>query len=112
MPLDEGSLTGSITEATEFEPQEFRAMYFRGDRKKEVVTHVSALQADLGDTGESLAETALRFCISHPDLSSVIPGMRQIRNVESNMGVSARGPLSEAVLATLARHAWAKNFYN
>ena len=112
VPLDEGSLTGSITEATEFEPQEFRAMYFRGDRKKEVVTHVSALQADLGDTGESLAETALRFCISHPDLSSVIPGMRQIRNVESNMGVSARGPLSEAVLATLARHAWAKNFYN
>ena len=112
VPLDEGSLTGSITEATEFEPQEFRAMYFRGDRKKEVVTHVSALQADLGDTGESLAETALRFCISHPALSSVIPGMRQIRNVESNMGVSARGPLSEAVLATLARHAWAKNFYN
>ena len=112
VPLDEGSLTGSITEATEFEPQEFRAMYFRGDRKKEVVTHVSALQADLGDTGESLAETALRFCFSHPDLSSVIPGMRQIRNVESNMGVSARGPLSEAVLATLARHAWAKNFYN
>ncbi len=112
VPLDEGSLTGSITEATEFEPQEFRAMYFRGDRKKEVVTHVSALQADLGDTGESLAETALRFCISHPAVSSVIPGMRQIRNVENNMGVSARGPLSEAVLATLARHAWAKNFYN
>lgn len=112
VPLDEGSLTGSITEATEFEPQEFRAMYFRGDRKKEVVAHVSALQADLGDTGESLAETALRFCISHPALSSVIPGMRQIRNVESNMGVSARGPLSEAVLATLTRHAWAKNFYN
>lgn len=112
VPLDEGSLTGSITEATQFEPQEFRAMYFRGDRKKEVVAHVAALQADLGDTGESLAETALRFCISHPALSSVIPGMRQIRNVESNMGVSARGPLSEAVLATLARHAWAKNFYN
>ncbi len=112
VPLDEGSLTGSITEATQFEPQEFRAMYFRGDRKKEVVAHVAALQADLGDTGESLAETALRFCISHPALSSVIPGMRQIRNVESNMGVSARGPLSEAVRATLARHAWAKNFYN
>lgn len=112
VPLDEGSLTGSITEETQFEPQEFRAMYFRGDRRKEVVAHVAALQADLGDLGEPLAETALRFCISPPAVSSVIPGMRKIRNVESNMGVSARGALSEAVLEKLARHAWAKNFYN
>ncbi len=112
VPLDEGSLTGSITEASEFDPTEFRAMYFKGARKKEVMTHVAALRADLGDTGESLAETALRFCISHPAVSTVIPGMRKLRNVESNMGVSEKGALPEAVLTKLAKHAWRKNYYS
>ena len=36
VPLDEGSLTGTITETTEFDPSEFRAMYFKGDRRKQV----------------------------------------------------------------------------
>ena len=112
VPLDEGALTGSITEQTEFEPTEFRAFYFRGDRKKRVVEHVTALQKGLGATGETLADTALRFCLSHPALSSVIPGMRRIRNVEGNMAVSERGPLSVETLEILAQHAWHKNYYN
>ncbi len=33
VPLDEGGLTGTITEKTQFEPGEFREAYFRGDRK-------------------------------------------------------------------------------
>ena len=112
VPLDEGALTGSISEQTEFEPTEFRAFYFRGDRKKHVVEHVTALQKDLGATGETLADTALRFCLSHPALSSVIPGMRRIRNVEGNMAVSERGSLPAETLEILARHAWHKNYYH
>ena len=112
VPLDEGSLTGTITEATQFEPTEFRAMYFKGDRKKQVEERVAALQKDLGETNEPLAETALRFCLSHTAVSTVIPGMRKLSNVENNMAVSARGPLPQSVLDILARHAWDKNFYN
>src|SRR5690606_28868898 len=37
VPLDEGGLTGAITENTRFEPGEFRDFYFRGDRKRQVV---------------------------------------------------------------------------
>ena len=59
VPFDEGSLTGTITENSEFEGDEFRAFYFRGDRKKEVVEHVSALQADLEGVPGSLPEIAL-----------------------------------------------------
>ena len=112
VPLDEGSLTGAITESTQFDESEFRAMYFKGDRKKQVVDHVNALKAALSGAGEPLAETALRFCLSHPAVSTVIPGMRTIRHVESNMGVSSRGALTPEVLAVLAKHAWDKNFYN
>ena len=112
VPLDEGSLTGAITEQSAFESTEFRAFYFRGDRKREVVEHVTALQRDLGQTGETLADTALRFCLSNPAVSCVIPGMRRIRNVEGNMAVSDRGTLTKETLELLARHAWNKNFYN
>ena len=45
VPLDEGGLTGDISETTTFQPGEFRASYFRGDRKRQVVEHVAALSA-------------------------------------------------------------------
>lgn len=112
VPFDEGSLAGVITEATVFDPKEFRSFYFRGDRKKQVVEHVAALEQDLGRSDGSLAEIALRFTISHPAVSTVIPGMRRVRNVENNAAVSEKGPLDEATLQILKRHAWSKNFYS
>ena len=112
VPLDEGSLTASIRENSEFEGDEFRAFYFRGDRKREVVRRVSALQQDLEDTPGSLAENALRFCLSHPAVSTVIPGMRKVRNVESSCGVPDKGPLPAQALEKVRKHAWNKNFYS
>jgi aryl-alcohol dehydrogenase-like predicted oxidoreductase len=112
VPFDEGSLTGAINETSQFEGDEFRASYFRGDRRRQVVEKVSALQADLEGIPGTLPEVALRFCLSHPAVSTVIPGMRKARNVESNCGVSDAGPLEEAVLKKLRKHAWNKNFYN
>jgi aryl-alcohol dehydrogenase-like predicted oxidoreductase len=112
VPLDEGSLTGTIREDTQFEDDEFRAFYFRGDRRKQVVERVAALQKDLEGVSGTLPEIALRFCISHPAVSTVIPGMRRVRNVESNCGVSDVGPLDKTTLETLKRHAWNKNYYS
>lgn len=112
VPLDEGALAGVVDESTQFHPEEFRAWYFRGDRKKRVAERVRALRKDLEGRDGSLAETALRFCISHPAVSTVIPGMRRISTVESNVPVSERGPLDPATLSILRRHAWDKNFYS
>lgn len=111
VPLDEGSLTGKITEKTTFEPSDFRTFYFRGDRKKQVVEHVNALLKDLGSKEGPLPEVALRFCLSHPAVSSVIPGMRAMANVEANCAASDKGPLPKQTLAILKRHAWRRNFY-
>jgi len=111
VPFDEGSLTGAITEAIAFDPKDFRSAYFRGDRKKQVMEHVTALQRDLGGVDGPLAETALRFVISNPAVSTVIPGMRTVRNVERNAGASDQGPLDAVAIQILKRHAWDKNFY-
>ena len=113
VPFDEGSLTGAIDEGTQFDPSEFRAMYFRGDRKKQVVERVNALKRDLeGVPAGPLPEIALRFTITHPGVSTVIPGTRRIRNAEANALVSEKGPLDAKTLEVLRRHTWQRNFYD
>lgn len=111
VPLDEGGLTGAITADTQFEPTEFRAHYFRGDRKQQVLDHVEALKRDLKGVSGTLPEVALRFCLSHPAVTTVIPGMRRIQTVESSCGTSEAGPLPSDVLEILRRHQWQRNFY-
>ena len=113
VPLDEGALTGTITEDTVFEKGEFRDWYFRGrDRKKQVVEHVSALEKDLQGVNGTLPEIALRYCLSHPAVSTVIPGMRKVRTVESSCSVSDLGALPDDVLAKMKKHAWVKDFHS
>lgn len=111
VPLDEGGLTGAIREDTVFEPGEFRESYFRGDRKRQVVERVEALKKDLPGEQGTLPELALRFCLSNPAVTTVIPGMRRVTTVESSCRASDAGPLDERTLAILKRHAWERNFY-
>ena len=110
VPFDEGSLTGTIDESTTFDSGDFRSFYFKGDRKRQVVEHVNALRKDLGP-GTQLPEVALRFCLAHPAVSTVIPGMRRVRNAEMNTAASDKGPLDQTTLNILRKHAWDKNFY-
>jgi aryl-alcohol dehydrogenase-like predicted oxidoreductase len=112
VPFDEGSLTGRINEATEFPAGDFRNSYFRGDRKRQVAERVQAIVDDLGlRDSTSLALTAMRFCLSNPAVSTVIPGMRSMTSLEGNLMASGQGPLPEAVIEKLHRHAWDRNFY-
>lgn len=111
VPFDEGSLTGTINPGTTFPPNDMRSRYFGGDRKQAVWERVQALRRDLGEQ-EKLALTALRFCLSHPAVSTVIPGMRKPAHVEQNASASQAGPLPAAILEMLARHRWARNFYD
>jgi aryl-alcohol dehydrogenase-like predicted oxidoreductase len=111
VPFDEGSLTGNITPETVFPKGDWRNNYFRGDRKKEVWERVEKLKPLLGPEAQSLAELALRFCLSHPAVSTVIPGMRTVKNVIANCAVSDGRKLSENLLRDLKEHEWRRNFY-
>jgi aryl-alcohol dehydrogenase-like predicted oxidoreductase len=118
VPLDEGGLTGAITEDTKFEPGEFRESYFRGERKRELVQRLDAIRRDLADLDipgtvapGTLPEIALRFCLSHPAVTSVIPGMRRVSSVESSSKASTSGKLNARTLQILRRHTWDRNFY-
>jgi aryl-alcohol dehydrogenase-like predicted oxidoreductase len=111
VPFDEGALTGRITPETTFPPGDFRNEYFQGDRKQQVWDRVQAIVADLDMSLDRLPEIALRFCLSHPAVSTVIGGMRSVRNVEANAAAVEAGPLSADELAVLRKHRWQRRFY-
>jgi aryl-alcohol dehydrogenase-like predicted oxidoreductase len=106
VPFDEGGLTGKVTPETEFPPGDFRNGYFSGGRKQETWDRVQAIASDLEIPIEQLPEIALRFCITHPAVSTVIAGMRALGNVDANAAAVEAGPLSERELGLLRRHRW------
>ena len=55
----------------------------------------------LGEEVTSLAEAAVRFCLSFDEVSSVILGMRSTAELESNLDATSRGPLSPEALRKL-----------
>jgi aryl-alcohol dehydrogenase-like predicted oxidoreductase len=111
VPFDEGALTGRIGPDSEFPDGDFRNHYFRGDRKQQVAEHVQAILDDLGIEREQLPEVALRYILSHPAVSTVIPGMRTVRNVERNAAVGDGKGLPDEQAAKLKRHRWERDFY-
>lgn len=111
VPFDEGGLTGSITPETTFPDGDFRSEYFAGDRRREVQERVRAICADLGRPEPDIAEIALRYVLSHPAVSTVIPGMRSVRNVERNVAVADGEGLGAVPAEQVRRHRWVRNFY-
>jgi aryl-alcohol dehydrogenase-like predicted oxidoreductase len=111
VPFDEGSLTGQVNEFTQFPDGDFRNLYFKGDRKKEVYERVVAMCSDIGIPVEHIPEIALRFCITAPEVSTVIPGMRRVTSVQNNAMAAGQGPLPPNVTEILRRYAWERNFY-
>jgi aryl-alcohol dehydrogenase-like predicted oxidoreductase len=112
VPFDEGSLTGKIRPDTTFPEGDFRHQYFGGKRKQEVWERVQRLTKDAAIPLDQLPQLALRFCLSHPAVSTVIPGMRNAAHVASNAAASDAGPLTAALLAKIHPYRWVRNFYD
>ena len=109
VPFDEGSLTGALTATTKWPEGDWRNMYFTPPHLAATLERVEALRAAL-PAGSSLAETALRFILQHPAVTTVIPGMRKLANVRANIGVSDGHPLPDAVVAALRGHRWERDW--
>jgi len=105
VPFDEGSLGGKMTRETTFPADDWRAKYFGPENLSATMDRVDALRKDLGDSA-SLPETALRFILSNPVVSTTIPGMRKPEHVDQNAAASDAGALDPATLEKLRAHRW------
>ena len=111
VPFDEGGLTGRVKPDTVFPERDWRNGYFRGDRKQQVYDRVEKLKTFLGPDAKTLPELALRFILTNTAVSTVIPGMRTLANVEMNAAVSDGKRLPERITKELKKHKWLRNFY-
>ncbi|WP_309571493.1 aldo/keto reductase [Deinococcus sp.] len=109
--LDEGSLTGNITPDTTFPDGDWRNRYFGRNRKTELQGKLRAIESDLGIGTDQLAETSLRFVLAHPAVSTVIVGMRSVRNVERNAALADGQAMPAAQVQKLHVHRWDRNWY-
>jgi aryl-alcohol dehydrogenase-like predicted oxidoreductase len=105
VPFDEGTLTGTLTKDSTWPADDWRSTYFVRDNLIPSVEHADALRP-LIPAGMTMPEMALRFILNHPTVSTIIPGMRKIRNVEANIAASDAGPLPSALHTALRAHRW------
>jgi aryl-alcohol dehydrogenase-like predicted oxidoreductase len=113
VPFDSGSLIGHWTEDSydSWPAESVPKWLFRGDRFKETLTRVETLKKLCEPYYPTLAEAALRFCLSAPDVSTVIPGMKDPAEVDKNIAYSDGEPFPPELRAQLAEHNWPRNYY-
>ena len=105
VPFDEGTLTGTLTRESRWPDTDWRSSYFTPAHLEDSVSRAERL-APLVPQDATMADMALRFILSSPDVSTVIPGMRKARHVDANVAASQHGPLADDLVAALRAHRW------
>jgi aryl-alcohol dehydrogenase-like predicted oxidoreductase len=104
VPFEEGLLTGAFPPGYQFADDDWRKEWLTPDRLEIAQEKVQALEEFLTPDRPTLAALALKFCLSHPAVSTVIPGMRRLENVTANAAVSDGLLLPEDMRAALKEH--------
>ena len=105
VPFDEGTLTGTLTKESKWPEGDWRNIYFVPENLIPSVDRAEKLK-QLLPPDTTLPEMALRFILSNPNVSTIIPGMRKLSHVDSNIAASDARPLSDGLLAELRNHRW------
>jgi aryl-alcohol dehydrogenase-like predicted oxidoreductase len=113
VPLDSGSLTGAWTPDTyaQWMPGSVPHGLFRGERFAETLAGVEALKRDCAPYYATLAEAAMRFLLHAPELSTLIPGMKNRAEVDMNIVYSDGADFPPELAARMRRHRWVRNYY-
>ena len=107
VPFDEGTLTGTLTLESKWPEGDWRNTYFVPENLKASVERAERLRP-LIPAGMSMPEMALRFILNNPAVSTIIPGMRQVKHVQSNLRTSEAGPLPTELIHQLRPHRWVR----
>ena len=100
-PLCFGFLGGSVDENTNFPEDDHRSRWPR----EQIAWWVRGAKAmlKLAEPGQSAGQFALRFCLSFPAVTSVIPGILTAQEAVENAAASTLGPLPPATFEAVRR---------
>ncbi len=96
VPLASGWLTGKYDKNTVFPQNDHRSRRFSSDTVHDLAARLDKLDFLLDEAG-SMAEAALRFVLSQPAVSTVIPGAKSPEQIAENAKASGK-TLSEGAL--------------
>ncbi|MBI3248712.1 MAG: aldo/keto reductase [Deltaproteobacteria bacterium] len=98
VPLERGVLSGRFKSAAEFAEKDWRKGVFAESGLTQTQAAVEKLAFLVKGDIPNLAQAALRFILSNPAVSTVIPGIRTVQQVEDNLLVSGRSLPAEDVV--------------
>lgn len=109
VPLASGLLTGMFTRDSQWAEGDLRRHMYPREKMEEELRKIEILKSFFQGGTTSLTQTALRFVLSNPHVSTVIPGARTVQELEENVLAAERGPLTQEDLNGI-RKLWRTNF--
>src|SRR5581483_4229268 len=92
VPFDEGSLTGTLTLDSRWPEGDWRNVYFSQASLAATLPRIERLKSVAAEHGMTLPDLALRFSLSHPAVTTTIPGMRREAHVAANLAAGTAPP--------------------
>jgi aryl-alcohol dehydrogenase-like predicted oxidoreductase len=93
MPLKRGFLSGSIDETSEFAEGDRRKKMFSPENIRKLHGKLDELRDEADKLGISPAAAAIRFCVSNPHVSCVLPGIRTAEQSTQNASFGQSLPI-------------------
>ena len=111
VPLASGLLSGKFRPDTVFSKDDVRQNFLTPKRLEEVLPRVDEAKSIIGGTARSLAEGSLRFVLANECISTVIPGAKNVRQVEMNASAD-EVRIPQEVVDKLRARLGGYNFYH
>ncbi|MGD0093137.1 MAG: aldo/keto reductase [Planctomycetota bacterium] len=89
VPLASGLLTGKYQPGHRFPDNDHRKDTYPPEKLAAALARVEKLRFLAENTGRTLAQAALKFCLAHPAVSTVIPGVKTPEQVRENVAAAA-----------------------
>jgi Predicted oxidoreductases (related to aryl-alcohol dehydrogenases) len=111
--MDEGGLSGFLTENTVFEDGDYRKSYFDYVPRSMYIERVNRLRKFIPEYADSLAELAIKYVLKHPGVTTALVSMHVPQYADENIAALDKAPLPDDVFEEIFRyHRWVRNFYD
>lgn len=95
VPLASGFLSGKYTRGTQFSKTDVRAVWQNDEERRAMIEQAEQIREEVPE-GVPMAQWALAWCLRHPAVSCVIPGCKNVEQIESNAKAANLPDVSES----------------
>lgn len=111
--MDEGGLSGFLTEGTQFSDDDYRKTFFECVPRAMYIERVNRLKEYIPKYADSLAALAIKFATHHEGITTALTSMHVEKYANMNIDAMKGNRLPETVFQEIRKfHRWIRNFYD